>query len=117
MTDERKSLSKASLRGLRIKERLEKMRETAPPGVRVVPANDDVRKLMGHPKVGRFPNEGGTVWPNDRFTKRRIADGSVTVEKDEKPKPDEQEKPQPDQQKKPPPEGESSNDQPDKSAA
>jgi hypothetical protein len=89
MTDERKGLSKASLRGLRINERMAKMRENAPPAVSVVAANDDVRKLMRHPKGGGFPAEGGAMWPNDRFTKRRIADGSITVEKPkEKPKPD-----------------------------
>lgn len=80
MTDERKGVSKASLRGLRSKQRLEKMRGAAPAGVRVLPATDGYRKVLKHPGRGGFPAEGSTEWPNDRFTKRRIADGSVTVE-------------------------------------
>ncbi|RXG91587.1 hypothetical protein [Bradyrhizobium zhanjiangense] len=94
MTDERKGLSKASMRGLRSKERMERMRAAAPPGIRVVPASDAIRKLMKHPARGGFPAEGGVEWPNDRFTKRRIADGSVTVEQ-----------PQPEPQPEPPPRG------------
>ncbi|WP_182869765.1 hypothetical protein [Bradyrhizobium diazoefficiens] len=90
MTDERKGLSKASLRGLRTKQRMEKMRAQTPAPVRVVPASDAIRRVMKHPARGNFPAEGSAEWPNDRFTKRRIADGSVTVEKPPpKPKPEE----------------------------
>ncbi|TYL87435.1 hypothetical protein [Bradyrhizobium cytisi] len=81
MTGERKGLSKASLKGLRSKQRMEVMRQAAvAPGVRVVPANDDVRRLMKHPHAGGFPESGATTWPEDRFTKRRLADGAVTRE-------------------------------------
>jgi len=80
MTDERTGVSKASLRGLRSKQRLEKMRANAPAGVRVVPATDDYRKVLKHPARGGFPESGSAEWPNDRFTKRRLADGSVTRE-------------------------------------
>jgi len=49
--------------------------------VRVLPRNDDIRKYIKHPttRVG-FLAEGSSEWPNDVFTKRRIADGDVTVE-------------------------------------
>jgi hypothetical protein len=48
--------------------------------VRVVPKNADIRKYIKHPKtkVG-FLAEGSAEWPNDTFTKRRIADGDVTI--------------------------------------
>ena len=60
MREERKGLSKASLRGLRTKQRLEVMRTAAASqSVRVVPANDDVRRLMKHPHGGGFPAERG----------------------------------------------------------
>jgi hypothetical protein len=49
-------------------------------GVRVVPANDDVRRLMKHPHGGGFPESGAATWPDDRFTKRRLADSSVIRE-------------------------------------
>ena len=50
--------------------------------VRVLPKNDDIRRVMRHgvTRVG-FPSSGGSVeWPNDTFTKRRIKDGDVTIE-------------------------------------
>lgn len=50
--------------------------------VRVQAKNDDIRRVLKHgiTKVG-FPASGGSVeWPNDTFTKRRIADGDVTIE-------------------------------------
>jgi hypothetical protein len=73
--------SKAALRGLRSKQRMEVIREAqSAPGIRVVPANDDGRRLLKHPKSGGFPAAGGAEWPDDRFTKRRLADGSVTRE-------------------------------------
>jgi hypothetical protein len=36
--------------------------------------------VLKHPKGGGFPESGSAEWPDDRFTKRRIADGSVTRE-------------------------------------
>ena len=78
--------SKASLRGLRARERTEMMRASAKAtGVRVVPANEDVRRVMKHPHSGGFPKTGGAEWPDDRFTKRRLADGSVTREATSRP--------------------------------
>jgi hypothetical protein len=75
------AVSKASLRGLRLRARLEKMKEAVTrKGIRVTPANDTMRRLLRHPHAGGFGKEGSVEWPNDRFTKRRLADGDITVE-------------------------------------
>jgi hypothetical protein len=52
--------------------------------VRVLPTSDAIRKHIKHPisKVG-FLAEGSVEWPLDQFTRRRIADGDVTVEQRE----------------------------------
>ena len=50
------------------------------PGVRVVPKDDVMRKLMKHPKAGKFRAEGGLEWPDDNFTRKRLRDGDVTLE-------------------------------------
>jgi hypothetical protein len=79
------AVSKASLRGLRMNERMEKMREAnraAQKTVRVNPVNDTMRRLLKHPHAGGFPKSGSAEWPDDRFTKRRIADGDITREED-----------------------------------
>jgi hypothetical protein len=49
--------------------------------VRVLPRTDDIRKYLKHPgtRVG-FLAEGASEWPNDQFTRRRIADGDVSIE-------------------------------------
>jgi hypothetical protein len=75
--------SKVALRGLRHNERMMKLSEAAPKGVRVVP-QDKYRGVLKHPKAGGFSGEGGKEWPDDRFTKRRLADGSVTLESETK---------------------------------
>jgi hypothetical protein len=46
--------------------------------VRVNPASDDIRRAIRHPSGPRFPESGSVEWPLDTFTKRRIAEGSVT---------------------------------------
>ena len=78
------SVSKASLRGLRMSERLQKMREAANERtaevVMVTPKNDTIRRVLKHPRGGGFPKDGAAQWPNDRFTQRRIRDGDITVE-------------------------------------
>ena len=50
--------------------------------VRVVPRTDDIRKYLKHPatRVG-FLAEGASEWPNDQFTRRRIADGDISIER------------------------------------
>jgi hypothetical protein len=97
--EERKGVSKSSLRGLRQRERMEKIREARPAGVRVTPANDEMRRLLKHPKSGGFRKEGSVEWPDDRFTKRRLADGSITRESDggqENPPPENEPRSEPD---------------------
>jgi hypothetical protein len=86
MRQEHRGVSKAALRGKRRKERVAIMNAAAPTGVQVVPANDDYRKVLKHPKAGGFPESGAAAWPDDRFTKRRLADGSVTVEAPDPPR-------------------------------
>jgi hypothetical protein len=76
-------VSKASLRGLRMNERMEKIREASKAMVRTVrvsPANDTMRRLLKHPRAGGFGKEGSVEWPDDRFTKRRLNDGDITRE-------------------------------------
>jgi hypothetical protein len=72
-------VSKVALRGLRHRERMQKLAEAAPVGVRVAP-QEKYRKVLKHPTRGGFPAEGSVEWPDDRFTRRRLADGSVTRE-------------------------------------
>ena len=73
--------TKLSLRGQRARERLQKIAEVTPPtGVRVTPKNEELRKVLKHPRGGAFGQSGSAEWPNDRFTQRRIAEGDVTVE-------------------------------------
>jgi hypothetical protein len=72
------AVSKASLRGLRMDERMKKIREANKPRtVRVTPANDDMRRLLKHPHAGGFGKESSVEWPDDRFTQRRLADGDI----------------------------------------
>jgi hypothetical protein len=47
--------------------------------VRVEPASDILRRVVKHPHGTAFPATGPATWPLDTFTKRRIADGTVTV--------------------------------------
>lgn len=48
--------------------------------VRVMPRDDEVRKFIKHPETGtKFPASGSVEWPLDRFTKRRLRDGTVTL--------------------------------------
>ena len=54
------------------------------PRVRVIPANEDVRRTLKHPRGMAFRSSGGVEWPDDSFTTRRLADGSIKLEKPEK---------------------------------
>lgn len=77
------AVSKASLRGLRMNERIEKIREgnaALQKTVRVTPKNDDLRRVLRHPRAGGFPKSGAAEWPDDRFTQRRLADGDIRRE-------------------------------------
>jgi hypothetical protein len=83
-------VSKASLRGLSIDQRMEKMREAnKPKTVRVTPVNDEIRRVLSHPQTGYFPAEGSMEWPDDGFTLRRIQDGDIKVEEQQQ-QPEEQ---------------------------
>lgn len=66
--------------GQRLKEKQARIREAAyRPGIRVEPANEKLRAVLKHPSGIRFRGTGSVEWPNDIFTRRRIADGSVKV--------------------------------------
>ena len=69
-----------SLRGQRQRDRMEKLRAAVPPGIRVVPRDADMRRVLKHPTSGGFRASGRATWPNDRFTKRRLQDGTITRE-------------------------------------
>jgi hypothetical protein len=72
-----------SLRGKAARERMERLKAARPPsalGVRVVPATDDLRRVLKHPRGVKFPSQGSAEWPNDKFTKRRLAEGVITLE-------------------------------------
>jgi hypothetical protein len=92
MSNETKELDP---RSQQIADRKKRMAELTPkiPRVRVTPANDDLRRVLRHPNGMKFPPNGSVEWPMDQFTRRRIKDGSVTVEerakdehKDDKPR-------------------------------
>ena len=50
------------------------------PRVRVLPANDELRRVLHHPRGMRYRASGSVEWPNDSFTTRRLADGSITLD-------------------------------------
>ena len=50
------------------------------PRVRVVPANDAMRRILKHPRGMAFRSSGSVEWPLDKFTQRRSADASVLLE-------------------------------------
>jgi hypothetical protein len=63
-----------------IKQRVGRVKvPAARPGIMVEPADDDMRRLLKHPRGIKFRSEGPIEWPDDQFTHRRIADGSVKV--------------------------------------
>ena len=64
-----------------IAERQERMKALTHrvPMIRVEPTSDDYRKYLKHPRGRAFPASGAVDWPADRFTRRRIAEGSVRI--------------------------------------
>lgn len=65
----------------KLRDRLDRIRKLrARPGIRVVPRDDDMRRLLKHPRAGGFRSEGSLEWPDDTFTQRRLRDGSVKAE-------------------------------------
>ena len=69
-------------RGARQKRRMKILKQARPDNtsVRVVP-DEKYRDVLKHPNGTRFRATGSVAWPNDRFTQRRLRDGSVTLEK------------------------------------
>jgi hypothetical protein len=64
--------------------------------VRVEPANEALRHVLQHPNGMRFRPQGTVEWPWDRFTQRRLRDGSIrVVEQADARKPAEQPKEEP----------------------
>jgi hypothetical protein len=55
------------------------MKSSSVPGIRVEPADDDMRRLLKHPTAGGFRAEGDIEWPNDTFTFRRLKEGSIKL--------------------------------------
>src|SRR4249920_1805734 len=49
--------------------------------VQVVPTNDKYRGVLKHLPSGKgFGATGGATWPNDKFTQRRLREGSVKLD-------------------------------------
>ena len=69
---------RATLREAR-KRRLRLIAGDRPATVKVFAANETLREVLRHPNGVRFREDigQGVEWPNDSFTARRIADGSV----------------------------------------
>jgi hypothetical protein len=84
-----------SQRVLRREARRKLVREARTPRkVRVSPTKPEFRNLIKHPNGGGFRSSGSVEWPLDSFTKRRIRDGDVVVEKREQNKPQQEVKPE-----------------------
>jgi hypothetical protein len=48
--------------------------------VKVRPITDIAKQFVRHPIVGGFTGgDGGTVWPRDAFTMRRLRDGDIEI--------------------------------------
>lgn len=74
-------VSRATMTGPRAHpERLRALAEAKRiPRVRVEPTSEEFRRALKHPNAMAFRPEGSVEWPFDRFTQRRIADGSIRV--------------------------------------
>ena len=71
----RKAIREARMRRLQVID-------GPPKTVKVFAANERMREVLRHSSGSRFRASlsEGVEWPNDSFTKRRIADGSVLTE-------------------------------------
>ena len=72
--------AEGNVRGEKARARLRMLAEKRPKNVSVSPKNQKLRERLVHPHGHRFPKEGPASWPDDVFTQRRIADGSVKLE-------------------------------------
>lgn len=69
----------------------------AVPHVRVLPADENMRHILKHPRGWiAFRSSGSVEWPLDTFTRRRLRDGDITLE-------EERERPAPQQARHSPP--------------
>jgi hypothetical protein len=87
--------------GQRQKARLQRIRGAVNvPGLRVEPASgagfteEQMRRLLKHPRAGGFRSEGPIEWPNDTFTQRRLKEGSVRLATEKPPTPPPEAKPE-----------------------
>lgn len=70
-----------SFRWHRRQARIAKVRaQSEIPRVRVIPRDDEMRAILRHPSGMAFLAEGSVEWPLDNFTRRRIAEGVVSIE-------------------------------------
>lgn len=69
-----------NLRQKRRKERMDRVARAQIPRVRVLPRDEDMRRVLKHPNGMAFRSEGSIEWPLDQFTKRRLKDGSVKLD-------------------------------------
>jgi hypothetical protein len=82
---------RAAIREAR-QRRLRLIKGDRPTTVKVYAANETYRQVRRHANGTRFRDDGSAEWPNDSFTARRIADGSVRTDgagSDELAEPDE----------------------------
>jgi hypothetical protein len=49
------------------------------PRVRVEPTNEEQRHVLRHPNAPAFRDTGSIEWPFDRFTQRRLREGSIRI--------------------------------------
>jgi hypothetical protein len=71
------------MRNKRRQRRLQILKDTRAEhggGLRIVPASEALRGVLKHPNGTKFRSKGSIEWPNDRFTQRRLRDGSVKIE-------------------------------------
>jgi hypothetical protein len=47
--------------------------------VRVEPTTEQLREVLAHPNGMRFRKEGSVEWPFDRYTQRRLREGSIRI--------------------------------------
>jgi hypothetical protein len=70
-----------AIRAAREQRRLRVIKsQGGPTTVKVYAANDEIRDLLKHATGVRFREDGSAEWPNDSFTARRIAEGSVRTD-------------------------------------
>jgi hypothetical protein len=52
-----------------------------------------MRRLLRHPKAGKFRPSGAVEWPDDRYTRKRLNDGSIKLAVVKPPSPKSETKP------------------------